>query len=91
MQAKDSHQEQKYNCKSQIHGLNYVRRVSVGYVLVIFYKENNTTKRERERERQQERGEDDLLQSEPAPTSAPCRVDAVWTGFTFWLNSSPHC
>lgn len=43
-----SHQEQKCICKSQIHDLNYVRWVSVRYILVIFYKENNTSKRERE-------------------------------------------
>jgi len=42
-----SHQEQKCICKSQIHDLNYMRWVSVRYMLVICYKENNTTKRER--------------------------------------------
>ncbi len=60
-----SHQEQKCICKSQIHGLNYVRWVSVRHILVIFYKENNTTKREREATGKGRRWGG--LQSEPAP------------------------
>lgn len=85
-----SHQEQKCICKSQIHDLNYVRWVSIRYILVIFYKENNTTKREREATGKERRW-GGVLQSEPAPTSLPCRMDAVWTGFTSLLNSHPHC
>jgi hypothetical protein len=67
-----SHQEQKCICKSQIHDLNYMRWVRVRYMLVICYKENNTTKRERGNTKGEKMGG---LQSEPAPTSPLCRMD----------------
>lgn len=78
-----SHQEQKCICKSQIHDFNYMRWVSVRYMLVICYKENNTTKRERGNTKGEKmRG----LQSEPAPTSPLCRMDVFGQDSLFgWI------